>query len=81
MEPGLGFEFVRKMSWCELGPALMWRSISFTCAQVRELCGLRTQRMVIRRKRGRKLLDKRGVRRTVDWCNANYRLGDGALKA
>ena len=37
MEPGFGYHFGGYVSWCELSPALMWRSVPFTrtCAGLR----------------------------------------------
>ena len=81
VEPWSGFQLVREVGRCELGPALMWRSVRFTCSEIREFGRLRTQRMIIRRKRSCEFLHEGGMRRTVCWCNANYRLRDRTLKA
>src|SRR5215204_6137287 len=43
MEARPGFQFVREVSWRELGPALMGCSWGFACSSVRKLGRLRTQ--------------------------------------
>ena len=37
MEACPGFQFVGKVGRCELGPALMWRSVCFTCSEIWKL--------------------------------------------
>ena len=59
MEAGLAKYLVREMDRCELGPARMGRSISFTCSEIRKLGWLRIQGMVVRGKRSREIIHER----------------------
>src|SRR5262245_10632262 len=73
------------MDRTELRPALMWRSVSFTRAEVGKLRRLRIQRMVNFRKRSQEFIHKRMMWWTGGgWncINATYRrLGNRSLKA
>src|SRR6185437_3331335 len=80
MQTGLGRHVVSKVGGRELSPARMWRSISFTCSEVRELGGLRIQWMIVTRKRSRELIHKRMMWWTRLSISASHRLGN-LLKA
>ena len=70
MEAGPGNQFIGKVGWRKLCPALVWSAGGFTCCDVRKFLWRRAQRMVIRRERSRELIHEWMVGRT--WPGGLY---------
>src|ERR1044071_1027986 len=70
MRAGPGFQFGGYVSWRELSPALMVRSVPFTLRLVGDLGWLWIQWLVYRWKRNRQIIHKGCMYWTPDCCSA-----------